>query len=55
MDLQINSIEGKLLIEKQNTKDIDISKLPTGVYILNVYEMNSGLRLKTERVVRLGN
>ncbi len=33
-DVKVYSLQGQLLLEQQNTNQLDISKLPSGVYVL---------------------
>lgn len=53
VDIQLTTIDGRLLMNKKKVKEIDISNLPADVYILNVYEAGTHLKLKTDRVVKL--
>ncbi len=55
VNLRVSSIEGKPLIEKQNAKEINISSLPTGTYFFSIYDNNTGLKLKTEQLVKLSD
>ena len=53
VDIQLTTVDGRLLLDKKAVKEIDISNLPSDVYILNVYEAATRLKLKTERVVKM--
>jgi hypothetical protein len=42
-NITLNDLSGKLLLEQKNTKHLDISKLPAGMYFLRVGENNNQL------------
>jgi len=48
------SIDGRMIIAKQSGKSTDISQLPAGVYVLNIYSAASGTLLKTVKIEKLG-
>lgn len=47
----ITSIEGKVVLQQTNAKDIDINNLATGVYILTLTDEN-GVRIKIEKLIK---
>jgi uncharacterized protein YjdB len=47
----ITGMEGRILLETDNTKEVNISKLPAGMYILNVYD-KLGNTLAVEKLVK---
>jgi len=51
---QISSIDGRTVLEQSQAKDIDISGLADGVYMIMLYDDN-GLMVKTEKLVKTGN
>ena len=51
VNVRIATSRGKLVLSKDNAKSIDISKLPNGVYIINVYDDTKKL-LKTEKLLK---
>ena len=51
VNVKIATSRGKVVISKDNAKSIDISKLPNGVYIINVYDDTKKL-LKTEKLLK---
>ncbi len=47
----IASVDGKAQIDEQNAKNIDISKLANGVYMIMIYDQDGDV-LKTEKLVK---
>jgi len=47
----ISSMDGKKLIEQDNAKRIDISKLANGVYTITIYD-HSGAQLQVQKLVK---
>ena len=39
-NINLTDLSGKLLLEQKNTKQLDLSSLPEGMYFLNVGENN---------------
>jgi hypothetical protein len=54
VNIVLNGIDGRMIEKASNVKQLDLSHLPNGVYLLSVFDEN-GVRLKTERVDRLGD
>ncbi len=50
----INGIDGRSVLNVQDVKDIDISNLPDGVYMIMVYDTN-GQMLKADKLVKAAN
>jgi len=48
---ELTTIDGKVIISRSNKTQLNISDLPTGNYILSVYDAND-LLLKTEKLVK---
>jgi len=55
VNLILTSLDGRVLISKKSVKEIEISKLPPGEYLLNIYDSDSQLKVKTAKVVKVGN
>jgi type IX secretion system substrate protein len=55
VNIQLASMDGRVIMTLQNVKTIDLSNLPNGSYLLNIYDAGNNLKLKTERVVKLSN
>jgi hypothetical protein len=53
VNVQLMSVEGKLLQEVANATSISLEGYASGVYIAVIYDRN-GLRLKEERITKLG-
>jgi len=51
VNVTILNMVGQVVIEQQNTTDINMSSIPNGVYIIKVYDENN-LLLKTEKLVK---
>ncbi len=49
----ISTMEGKLLTDRASQKQINISALPEGLYLLRVYDSNTGLLLFTEKLIKV--
>ena len=47
----ISSVEGKMIIDQANAKDIDLSNLASGLYIISVYDEN-GTRILVDKLVK---
>jgi hypothetical protein len=52
VNVGISSIEGKLLIRKDNTAQIDLSQLANGTYLVRIYD-EKGILLKIEKLVKM--
>jgi hypothetical protein len=52
VNIKIMSIDGKLLRELHNAKDIDISDFADGVYLIEVYDMQ-GVKLNTAALMKI--
>lgn len=50
----ISSIDGRCMMDMADAKDIDISNLADGVYMIVVYDLN-GEKIKTEKLVKAAN
>jgi hypothetical protein len=50
----ISAMDGRILIDQPNAKDVDITKLADGVYMITVYDEN-GITVKTEKLVKAAN
>jgi uncharacterized protein YjdB len=50
----ISAIDGRKLIEQPAAKDIDITELANGIYMITIYDAN-GLLLKTEKLMKSAN
>ena len=55
VNVKLTTIDGRMIIEKQKTSEIDLSKINNGIYLLSVYDTESGIKIKTERVTKLSN
>jgi hypothetical protein len=51
VNVKVTGLEGKLVMEKLNATQIDLSGLANGVYLINVYDTNDNL-LKVERLMK---
>ena len=51
VSVSISNSHGKVLMHKENAKVMDISKLPNGVYIIQVYDESKKL-LKTDKLLK---
>jgi len=51
VNISVLSVEGKLILQKTDTKSIDISQLANGMYMINIYDDTNSL-LMTERLVK---
>ena len=47
----ISAMDGKVLLEQANAKDVDISQLANGMYVIMVYD-ETGHRLAVEKLVK---
>ena len=52
VNVRVMSPDGKLLIEQSNAKTLDVSSLPGGMYLINVYD-ESDLLIKTGKFVKM--
>ena len=52
VNVTISSLDGKLVMQQNSAKTIDISRLANGVYMLQVYDPISNILLKVERLVK---
>jgi hypothetical protein len=50
----ISSIDGRSIMDIADAKDVDISNLADGVYMIVVYDSN-GEKIKTEKLVKAAN
>jgi len=50
VDIQIRSMDGRLLYEQPDASSADIAWLPAGVYLMHVREHGTGILMKTEQV-----
>ncbi len=48
-NITISAMDGRVLIEKQNTGKVDVSALPTGLYMITLYDSH-GTRLSATRL-----
>jgi hypothetical protein len=55
VNLQLATMDGRVIMDKQDVSSIDVSGLPNGNYLLNIYDADTHLKLKTDRVVKLAN
>lgn len=55
VDAQLSTIEGRVLLNMKDAKQLDISALPGAVYYLTIYDSGTGELLKTEKIVKTGN
>ncbi len=53
VNVKVSDLEGKALINEHNAKQIDISNLANGVYMISVYDNQGGL-LKVDRLLKAG-
>lgn len=51
VNINIQSIDGKVLIEKDNVKNIDVSGLSNGIYMIKITD-GQGVLLKMEKLVK---
>ena len=54
-DLQLFTIEGKRVIDQKGADKLITSALPNGIYILKIFDSQSGLLLKQEKVIKIDN
>ena len=55
VDIRLTSSDGKLMLESKNVREVNLSSLPNGIYLLTIFDAASGMKVKTERVTKLGN
>jgi hypothetical protein len=48
----LRSIDGRILLSEPDVTSIDISGYADGIYILTLYDHNTGLVVKTEKIVK---
>ncbi len=51
INVSVSDLQGKILLQKDNAKSIDISELANGVYMIRVYDETNTI-LKTEKLVK---
>ena len=54
-DAVLSTMEGRVLLDIKNVKQIDLSSLPNGTYFITVFDGESGAKLGTEKVLKTGN
>jgi len=47
----ISSMDGKMLMEQENVKSINIGKLPAGIYMLSLYDQ-AGVKIMVEKLTK---
>ena len=52
VDVQVLSVDGKLLVQKEAASSVDIGQLAVGVYTIKVFDRTGSL-LKTEKLVKM--
>ncbi len=55
LNVQLTTIDGRLILNEKNVKQIDVTNLPNGNYILSVFEAATNVKIKTERLVKAAN
>lgn len=53
VNVMITTLDGKQVLQQDNAKDIDILRLPNGVYMIRVMDENN-IPVKVERLVKVG-
>ena len=51
-DAEITSTDGRHLFTVKDTKEIDLSTLPNDIYLVSLFDHNTGELLKTKRIVK---
>jgi uncharacterized protein YjdB len=54
-DVQITSIDGRLLLSLSDAKELDLKNYADGTYILSVFDHATGAKLITEKILKGGN
>jgi uncharacterized protein YjdB len=49
--IEVAGVEGKVLLEKADAREINISNLPSGVYLLSAYDEN-GIKVTVQKIVK---
>ena len=55
IDVVLTSLDGKLLMTSKDAKELNISTLADGNFMLIIYDNETGLKLKTQKLVKLNN
>ncbi len=55
VNITLLTIDGRVVMTGQDTQSADLSTLANGTYMLVVYDNKTGTKLKTERIVKMGN
>jgi len=54
-NVQLTAMDGRVVMDKYNVKQIDIANLPNGNYIITVFETNTSRKVITQRLVKSAN
>ena len=55
VDIRLTTIDGKIVIDSKNVNVVNLSYLPNGVYLLGIFDGATGLKIKTERITKIGD
>ncbi len=55
IDAKLTTIDGRLLLNIKDVKEIDLTTLPNGNYLITVLDNKTGAKLGTEKVLKQGN
>jgi hypothetical protein len=51
---RLTTADGKMLMEQYNASQLDMSKLSGGVYLLTIYDSETGAKMHTEQITKVG-
>ncbi len=54
-DATVATMDGRLLFSLKETKSIDMNSMPNGIYLVSIYDHNTGNLLKTEKIIKKAN
>lgn len=55
VDVKLSTIDGRMLIDQKEATQLDMNYYANGVYFISIFDHNTGLLLKTDRVIKTGN
>jgi hypothetical protein len=54
VNVSVFAVDGRLAISQQDVTSIDMGSLASGAYMIVVYDNETGVKLKTERIMKMG-
>jgi hypothetical protein len=53
INAKLTTMDGRIIMEKQDADEFNLSNIANGIYLLYIYDNPTGIKVKTEKIIKL--